>query len=173
MKESNIARWLLAKGLNPMQVCAFMLIVDSDKDVSGQELATWLGCSRSYGIKIKRDLDDLNLMEEYYEEFKQDNNSPFAGSRVRHPRRKWDTYEPGEGVASDKLFHAGETPTPPGDSPYPLTEGDSAQVPPLKGDKGGFTEVDSPYPLSEGDIKGGGTEGDSKDSKDFKPLKPF
>ena len=88
----------------------------------------------------------------------------------------------GRGVASDKLFYAGEDAHAPRNSPCPLTEGDSKsggteggqrKVPPLKGDKGGFTEVDSPYPLSEGDIKGGGTEGDSKDSKDFKPLKPF
>ena len=67
---------------------------------------------------------------------------PLAGSRVSHPRRKWDTCEPGEGVASDGLFDAGGTPTPPGDSPYPLREGDTAQVPPFKGDKGGFSEGD-------------------------------
>ena len=55
--------------------------------------------------------------------------TPCAGSRVSHPRRKWDTCEPG-------------------DSPYPLregdkggegTEGDTAS-PPFKGDKGGFSE---------------------------------
>ena len=120
-----------------------------------------------------------------------------AGSRVSHPRRKWDTCDPGRAVsqATDFFTRArrprpreglplppqkGELPLPPhgggqrgrgganpervvcahepsapqsgagcepGDSPYPLTEGDSKsggteggqrKVPPLKGDKGGF-----------------------------------
>ena len=38
----------------------------------------------------------------------------FAGSRVSHPRRKWDTCELGRRCRKRQLFYAGGTPTPPG-----------------------------------------------------------
>ena len=76
------------------------------------------------GNKGLKDIKDLKDFEE----------DSLAGSRVSHPRRKWDTCEPG-------------------DSPYPLREGD----------KGGF---------SEGDKGGEGTEGDTA-SPPFKGVGGF